>query len=137
MSFYTKSLDTNKWFYEGVNLWSRHLMSVNSKLVNSISVALLVFQYAAKIFIVYLSQIYSDQWTNSCYTDISFKGLGVYGLMWHFLLKNWFLKKWMVQFALFLLETSNIYLWLGIFFYSMHFFTNQWEFFIFVDLAEI
>ena len=59
-------------------------MSANSKLVNNISVALLVFKWAAKIFIVYLGQIYSDQWTNSCYTDILFEGLGVYHLMRHF-----------------------------------------------------
>ena len=63
-------------------------MSVNSKLVNNISVALLVFKWAAKIFIVHLSQIYSDQWANSCYTDILFKGLGVYHLMWYFYIIN-------------------------------------------------
>ena len=65
-------------------------MSANSKMVRYISVALLVFKWATKIFIVYLGQIYSDQWTYSCYTDILFKGLGVYCLMWHFLFtQNW------------------------------------------------
>ena len=59
-------------------------MSANSKLVRYISVALLVFKWAAKIFIVYLGQIYSDQWTNSCYTDFLFEGLGVYHLMRHY-----------------------------------------------------
>ena len=50
-------------------------------LVRYISVILLVFKWAAKTFIVYLGQNYSDQWTNSCYTDILFGGLGVYCLM--------------------------------------------------------
>ena len=62
-------------------------MSANSKIVRYTYVAILVFKWAAKIFIVYLGQIYSNQWTNSCYTDILFKGLGVYRLMWHFSLE--------------------------------------------------
>ena len=45
-------------------------MSANSKMVNNISVALLVFKWAARICIVYMGQIYYDQWTNSCYTTL-------------------------------------------------------------------
>ena len=60
-------------------------MSANSKLVRYISVALLVFKWAAKIFIVYLGQIYSDQWTNSCFIDILFEGWEYSCLMQHFL----------------------------------------------------
>ena len=56
-------------------------------MVRYFSVALLVFKWAAKIFIVYLGQIYSNQWTNYCYTDIFFEGLGVYCLMRHFYIR--------------------------------------------------
>ena len=73
-------LDRIFWF---TTFWPP--MSANSKMGRYTSVALLVFKWAAKIFIVYLGQIYSDQWTNSYYTDILFEGVGVYRLISYFL----------------------------------------------------